>query len=125
VKGRSCPVAQVLLTSFCLGTIRSWFAGTPYDIEVFVSGYVVKHKAQTLSRSQRKILGLAKRSLSHCSACLCELNTYQVSPPSRSFQISFTTMPRTIFRTRPTIQPSLRRIYFQGPLFSTKISKNS
>ena len=52
--GRSCPVAQVLLTSFCLRRTYSWFAGAPYDIEVFVSGYVVKHKAQTLSRAQRR-----------------------------------------------------------------------
>ena len=54
---------------------HSWSAGAPYDIEVFVSGYVVKHKAQTLSRAQRKILGLAKRSLPYFFACLCELNT--------------------------------------------------
>ena len=72
--GRSCPVAKVLLTSFCSRRTHSRFAGAPYDIEVFVSGYVVKHKAQTLSRSQRKILGLAKRSLPYCFACLCELN---------------------------------------------------
>ena len=55
--------------SFYIKGTRSWFAGAPYDIEVFVSGYVVKHKAQTLSRSQRKILGLAKRSLPYCFAC--------------------------------------------------------
>jgi hypothetical protein len=37
------------------------FAGAPYDIEVFVSGYVVKHKAlNALSRPQRTLLRLAK-----------------------------------------------------------------
>jgi hypothetical protein len=40
-----------------------WSVGTPYDVEVFVSGYVVKHKAaNALSRSQRTLLRLAKRS---------------------------------------------------------------
>ena len=38
-----------------------WSAGAPYDIEIFVSGYVVKHKtSNTLSRSQRTLLKLAK-----------------------------------------------------------------
>ncbi|KAI9464529.1 hypothetical protein BJY52DRAFT_824562 [Lactarius psammicola] len=38
------------------------FAGAPYDIEIFVSGYVVKHKTSgVLSRSQRTLLRLAKR----------------------------------------------------------------
>jgi hypothetical protein len=37
------------------------FAGAPYDIEVFVSGYVVKHRApNALSRPQRTLLKLAK-----------------------------------------------------------------
>jgi hypothetical protein len=36
-------------------------AGSPYDIEIFVSGYVVKDKAtDVLSRSQRTLLKLAK-----------------------------------------------------------------
>jgi phosphatidate phosphatase APP1 len=36
-------------------------AGSPYDIEIFVSGYVVKDKAtDVLSRSQRTLLRLAK-----------------------------------------------------------------
>lgn len=36
-------------------------AGAPYDIEIFVSGYVVKHKtSDVLSRSQRTLLRLAK-----------------------------------------------------------------
>ena len=44
-----------------LGDRYSWFAGAPYDIEVFVSGYVVKHKApNALSRPQRTLLRLAK-----------------------------------------------------------------
>ena len=37
------------------------FSGAPYDIEVFVSGYVVKHRApNALSRPQRTLLRLAK-----------------------------------------------------------------
>jgi hypothetical protein len=37
------------------------FAGAPYDIEVFVSGYVVKHRApNALTRPQRTLLRLAK-----------------------------------------------------------------
>jgi hypothetical protein len=37
------------------------FAGAPYDIEVFVSGYVVKHRSpNALSRPQRTLLKLAK-----------------------------------------------------------------
>ncbi|KAH9072237.1 hypothetical protein EDB83DRAFT_2517012 [Lactarius deliciosus] len=36
--------------------------GGPYDIEIFVSGYVVKHKTSGgLSRSQRTLLTLAKK----------------------------------------------------------------
>jgi hypothetical protein len=74
--GWSCPVAKVLLSAFSLRRSCSWLAGAPYDIEVFVSGYVVKHKAHnTLSRSQRNILGLAKRWRRSCLACLYELNT--------------------------------------------------
>jgi hypothetical protein len=43
------------------GVDSHYFAGAPYDIEVFVSGYVVKHRApNALSRPQRTLLRLAK-----------------------------------------------------------------
>ncbi|KAI9508173.1 hypothetical protein F5148DRAFT_1284339 [Russula earlei] len=44
------------------GSELSSRAGAPYDIEVFISGYVVKHRAvHALSRSQRAVMKLAKR----------------------------------------------------------------
>ena len=43
------------------GVDPHYFAGAPYDIEGFVSGYVVKHRApNALSRPQRTLLRLAK-----------------------------------------------------------------
>ena len=48
---------------FCLlfDSIAHIPKGTPYDIEIFVSGYVVKDRAtDALSRSQRTLLKLAK-----------------------------------------------------------------
>lgn len=50
------------MAAWCSRMIRSWPAtGAPYNIEIFVSGYVVKDKASNvLSRSQRTLLRLAK-----------------------------------------------------------------
>jgi hypothetical protein len=43
------------------GVDAHYFTGAPYDIEMFVSGYVVKHRApNALSRPQRTLLRLAK-----------------------------------------------------------------
>jgi hypothetical protein len=59
----SYHIVQVRMTAVYLFEKNSltFPAGSPYDIEIFVSGYVVKDKAtDVLSRSQRTLLKLAK-----------------------------------------------------------------
>ncbi|KAI0255750.1 hypothetical protein BJV78DRAFT_1358435 [Lactifluus subvellereus] len=61
-------------------------AGAPYDVEVFVSGYVVKHKApNALSRPQRTLLRLAKHF-----ASLPKLPYDSEDPPNESDAFSET-----------------------------------